>query len=350
MKRAMLMAAALWTLSVGTAWSIDTIFTSTSQKPYFGKIVSMSSAVINFQPTGIGPTEIPANEITRITFENSPETLTAAQKDILEGRYQEAIDALKKEVPEGYRKEVADEIIFCRAYSTAQLAITGAIEASQAAAQMAAFIANSPNNFHYFKACELMGDLCVELGRFADAQKYYAKLSETPWADFKIRAQVALGRSYLAQDNAAKAEKAFDDALESPATGDLAEIQRIAARIGKARCLVLAGNTDQALSTLNEVLDRADDKNSGLAKNPEISAMAYNALGTALRKAGKPKDAIRAFLHVHLYYSTLPDPDAEAVANLERLFTEDHKLVHQREMRSLLDDKYRNSRWAKGVK
>ena len=78
--------------------------------------------------------------------------------------------------------------------------------------------------------------------------------------------------------------------------------------------------------------------------------MAYNARGTALRKAGKPKDAIRAFLHVHLYHSTLPDLDAEAVANLERLFTEDHKLVHQREMRSLLDDKYRNSRWAKGVK
>ena len=184
------MAAAIVDDRRGNAWSIDTIFTSTSQKPYFGKIVSMSSAVINFQPAGIRPSEIPANEITRITFENSPETLTARKKTFSTAEYQEAIDALKKEVSGVHRKEVVDEIIYCRAYSTAQLAITGAIEASQAGAQMAAFIANSPNNFHYFKACELMGDLCVELGRFADAQKYYAKLSEAPWADFKIRAQV----------------------------------------------------------------------------------------------------------------------------------------------------------------
>ena len=128
------------------------------------------------------------------------------------------------------------------------------------ASRCSTFIANSPNNFHYFKACELMGDLCVALGKFADAQKYYAKLSQAPWPDYKIRAQVALGRSYLAQGNAAAADKAFDDALDNDAPGELAEIQRTAARIGKARCMVLAGKTDQALRSLNEILDRADEK------------------------------------------------------------------------------------------
>ena len=77
--------------------------------------------------------------------------------------------------------------------------------------------------------------------------------------------------------------------------------------------------------------------------------MAYNAQGTALRKAGKPKEAILAFLHVHLTYDPPPDLDAEAVANLERLFTETHKPKHAREMREILNEKYRNSRWAKGV-
>ena len=47
---------------------------------------------------------------------------------------------------------------------------------------MFAFITNSPNSFHYLKACELMGDICVTLGKFADAQKYYAKLSQAPVA------------------------------------------------------------------------------------------------------------------------------------------------------------------------
>ncbi|MGA2257397.1 MAG: hypothetical protein ABSG53_22290 [Thermoguttaceae bacterium] len=126
--------------------------------------------------------------------------------------------------------------------------------------------------------------------------------------------------------------------------GDLAEIQRTAARIGKARCLVLTGKTGLALRNLNEVLDRAEEK------PPEINAMAYNALGTALRKANQPKEAILAFLHVHLLYSAQPDLDAEAVANLEKLFTETHKPGHARDMREILNEKYRNSRWAKGVK
>jgi tetratricopeptide (TPR) repeat protein len=231
------------------------------------------------------------------------------------------------------------------------LALSGATDDPiQAATQMKTFLVNSPNNFHFLKGCELMGDICVALGKSADAEKYYSKLSEAPWPDYKIRAQVALGRSYLAQDNAALAGKAFDEALNNEAPGDLADVQRLAARIGKARCLVLAGNTDLALHTLNEILDRSGEKNIEITKYPEIAAMAYNALGTALAKAGKTKEAIRAFLHVHLYYPTLPDLDAEAVANLAELFHDDQKPDHEKDMRKILSLEYRNSRWAKGVK
>ena len=348
MKRAMWIVAALWTVSVGTAWPIDQVYTSTAPKPYFGKIVNTSATVINFEPQRKdGPTEIPANEVTRIIFENSPDGLLSAQKAMFDGEYEKAIDALKKETAEDKRREVGEEIVYCRAYCAAQLALSGASGAPDpidAAKQMFAFITSSPNSLHYLKACELMGDICVTLGKFTDAQKYYARLSEAPWPDYKIRAQVALGRSYLAQDNAAAADKAFDDALNNSAPGELAESQRTAARIGKARCMVLGGKTDEALRSLNEVLDRTEEK------PPEVNAMAYNALGTALRKAGKPKEAILAFLHVHLAYYTQPDLDAEAVANLEKLFTETHKPDHAREMREILNEKYRNSRWAKGVK
>ena len=129
---------------------------------------------------------------------------------------------------------------------------------------------------------------------------------------------------------------------EYDAPGEQAEVQRTAARIGKARCMVLGNKTDQALRSLNEIIERTDEN-----KYPEVNAMAYNALGTALRKAGKPKEAILAFLHVHLSYSTLPDLDAEAVANLVKLFTEDHKPDHAREMRHILDE---NTRTAAGPK
>jgi len=345
MKRAMLIVAAFWMVCAATAWPMDQIKTSTAEKVYRGKIIGMSATAISFEGKD-APNEITVNEITFIIFENSPESLTTAQRDMIHGDYEKAIDALKKEITEDKRPEVADEIKYCRAFCTAQLALAGAADADpvDAAKMLFKFIADSPNNFHNLKACELMGDLCVTVGKFADAQKYYAKLSAAPWADYKIRAQVALGRSYLAQGNAAAADKAFEEALTLNASGDLAEIQRTGARIGKARCLVLGGKVDQALRTLNEILDRAEDN------TPEVNAMAYNAKGTALRKAKKPQDAIIAFLHVHLLYSTLPDLDAEAVANLAQLFHDTHKPGHEHDMREILGDKYKNSRWAQGVK
>jgi len=343
MKRAMSIAVALWLVSNATGWSIDQIYTSTNDKPLNGKIISMTATAINLDRKD-GAVDIPANEILRIIFEGSPEGLTTAQRDMLHGEYEKAIEALKKETSEDKRPEVVDEIAFCRAYCTAQLALSGAADPVDAGKMLFAFINGSPNSFHYLNACELLGDIFVTLGKFSDAQTYYAKLSQAPWADCKIRAQVALGRSYLAQDNAAAADKAFDEAMIIDAQGDLAETQRSAARIGKARCMVLTGKTEQALRDLNEILERPKEK------SPEINAMAYNALGTALRKANRPKEAILAFLHVHLLYSVLPDLDAEAVANLEKLFTETHKTAHARDMREILDDKYHNSRWAKGVK
>ena len=345
MKRAILMAVACWTVSTGTAWPMDQIFTSTSPTAYNGKIIGVTATTISFEPQRKGwPSEFPANEIKRIIFENSPGGLLSAQKHILDADYEKAIDALKKETPEANRQEVGEEINYCRAYCMAQLALSGAADPVEAGTQMSKFIKDSPTSFHYYKGCELLGDICVTLGKFSDAQKYYAKLGQAPWPDYKIRAQVAVGRSCLAQNDAAAADKAFSEALASDAPGELAEAQRTAARIGKARCMVLTGKTDAAIRSLNEILERTEEK------NPEINAMAYNARGTAQRKAGKSQEAIFDFLHVHLMYSTLPDLDAEAVANLEKLFIDTHKQAHAHEMHEILNEKYRNSRWAKGVK
>jgi len=347
MKRALFIAAVLWPLAAGTAWPIDQIYTSTSDRPYFGEIVSMSAITINFKShSKDAPGEIPVNEIKRITLENSPQGLLEAQKDILDGDYEKATEALKKENTEDKRPEVAQEIIFCRAFCMAQLALAGEgdVNVLEAGTQMSNFVKEYPNNYHYYKACEVVGDLCVVAGKFEFAQTFYGKLSQAPWPDYKIRAQVALGRAFLAQGDATAADKAFDEALNNDSPGELAETQRIAAHIGKARCMVLHNKTDLALNSLGEIMDKLDDK------NPEICAMAYNALGTALRKANKPKEAILAFLHVHLMYDTQPDAHAEAVANLEKLFTETHNPGHARDMQSILQERYRNSRWAKSAK
>lgn len=116
MKRVMWIAVGFWTVSAGTAWPIDQVFTSTSERAHFGKIINTTATVISFEPQRKdGPSEIPANEVTRIIFENSPDGLISAQVAMNRGDYEKAIEALKKETPEDKRREVGKEIVFCRA-------------------------------------------------------------------------------------------------------------------------------------------------------------------------------------------------------------------------------------------
>jgi tetratricopeptide (TPR) repeat protein len=343
MKRVLIIAAATWSLAAGMAWPAETVFTSTSERPLTGDIVSMSPTVVGVKTLIGGSTEIAVNEIQRIRF-TSPPSLIEAQSRMLAGDYEKALEYVQNEPVENKRPEVAQEIAFSLAYCMVQLTASGRVKPDDARNQLGKFLQSYPNSFHYYKACEMYGDLCVSEGKFDVAQKCYAKLSQAPWPDYQIRAQVALGRAYLAQGKAAAAEKAFDDALAGTAPGPLADLQRTAAQIGKARCMILAGHVDEALQSLNETIDKLDDS------NPEINALAYNAQGTALRKAGKLDKAVLAFLRVHLLYDLQPDSHAEALANLEVLFEQTHKPRHAQEMRTLLDESYGSSRWARNVK
>ncbi len=348
-KRAMILTTAAWLAIANCGWAMDQIFTSSSKNTLFGKITGMSATSVSFEPSHGVAIEIPANEIIRITYEGSPDALQSAQKEILSGNYAEALATLKKDVSEASRRpEIVDEIAFCQAFCTTQLAISGAEDPMVAGKLMVGFLKGSPNNYHNLQACELIGDLLVNAGKFAAAQEYYAKLALAPWPDYKIRAQVASGKAFLAEGKAGDAAKAFDEALHIEATGPLADMQRTAAQIGQDRCLILNGNTEKAIKDLEQILDR-NGGSADVGRNPEVAALAHNALGAALRKQGKPKEAILQFLRVHLQYSNQIEAHAEAVANLAKLFTDTQKPDHAREMRKILEQEYQNTRWAKGV-
>jgi tetratricopeptide (TPR) repeat protein len=212
---------------------------------------------------------------------------------------------------------------------------------TEAGHQMLVFLKQHPKSYHYYQANELVGNLLVAAGASDKAEPYYALLAKAPWPDYQMRAKVAMGRGLLAQGKMAEADKMFDEVLENTSTSDLAEGQRMMAKVGKARCMVAAGKAPAAVKVLQEIIASAS------ADNVDLHALAYNALGTALRKQEKPMEALLAFLHVDLLYSNNPEADAEALANLEQLFNEIHKPEKARRIRAMLDDRYKNSRWAK---
>jgi tetratricopeptide (TPR) repeat protein len=156
-----------------------------------------------------------------------------------------------------------------------------------------------------------------------------------------MRVGVALGRARLARGETAEAMQSFQSVLESDAKGEMAESQRLAAKVGKARCLAAGKQYDEAISLLEEVI------RSTTTVQIELTARAYNALGTTYRDFGHAKEALFAFLHVDVLYPIVPETHAEALANLAELWDEMGKPDRAAAERHTLQQRYGSSPWAK---
>jgi tetratricopeptide (TPR) repeat protein len=127
--------------------------------------------------------------------------------------------------------------------------------------------------------------------------------------------------------------------LDITAEGKEADSQHFAAQLGKASALAAGGKIDDAVKLVNDVIAKADPDNQ------EIYARAYVALGNCYKAAGKPKDALLAFLEVDLLYPNSPEQHAEALANLAMLWAKVDKADRAAQARSQLQGKYPHSRW-----
>jgi len=318
------------------------IVKKTTGTSILGTVKSTSSLAVVVIDRSTLEAEIPVNQIIKIDFDGEPSTMKTARSEVLRGNYEGAVEALDKVQSDQITRDVVQQDFeFYKAFCAAKLALGGTGTVKDAGGQMIAFAKKNPTSYHYLEACEVVGDLLVAVGAYAPAVEYYGRLAKTPWPDYQMRAGVAIGRAQLAQDQTTEAAKSFDAVLAIDAQGDLAKTQRLAATLGKARCLAAADRYDDAIKMIEDILAKSDPK------DVELYARAYNTLGTALRKAGRDKDALLAFLHVDVLYFTLPAAHAEALANLAELWESMHKTERAVRARATLDEQYRNSPWAK---
>ncbi|MGA2033203.1 MAG: hypothetical protein ABSG68_13175 [Thermoguttaceae bacterium] len=296
-----------------------------------GHIVSMTAQEIEIEEAGLSR-QISVNEIKSVRFEHEPTAIESARTEIAKGEYSEAMTLLEKlGEDETKRAELAQDVEYLQALCAARMALGGNGSIVDAGKQMYAFIKSHPHNYHFLDACEIEGDLLVANGLHAQAAEFYKNLAKTPWPDYKLRAQVAMGRADLAQGKLDTAAKLFDEVIASDAAGDVAEEQRMFAKIGKARCLASTQKAAQAIDMLNEIIAKAG------SENEKLHALANNALGVAYRKADKPQEALLAFLHVELLYNSFPDLYAEALTNEAELFRELHKPAYADRVKKALE-------------
>jgi hypothetical protein len=310
-----------------------------------GHVVGMDSTKVEFKAsTGTAAAkDVPVNTILVIYYEGEPTELKTAKNQAMAGRYAEALAAIDRIKEEPRRAEIRQDVEYYKALCTAKLALGGSLKIADAGRMMKAFADANEKNYHYFDASEMVGDLFLAARLYPQAAEYYSRLDNAPWPEYKMRAGMATGKTLLDQGKAQEALAAFDKVIATEAEGDSAATQRLTATLGKAGALIALKKTNDAVKLVEEVIKKTDPEDAPLM------ARAYNLLGKAYRQAGPnhEKEALMAFLHVDLLYSSVADAHAEALANLAELWEQDHKSERAGRARKTLEEKYPDSTWAK---
>lgn len=262
----------------------------------------------------------PVNTIRCIKFNREPVQFDKARNLIETDSNEDAILLLTPDVRETLGKEahLNLEMDYLIARAKANIALSNGDVTKQEAAKLCeAFIKKAPTSYHYFDLCELTGDLLLAINTkesIEKASEYYMKLNKAPWEDMKMRSMVAIGKIFLAQNNPAKAQRAYEAVLKLQDKSEMANRMRLIAKMGLAKCLALTGNTGKAVEDVKKILQDAQPEDS------MVNALGYNTLGMAYMAANQDKDAVVAFLQVDLLYSRDVQSHIEALKNLRTLW------------------------------
>jgi tetratricopeptide (TPR) repeat protein len=302
-----------------------------------GIIVEMGRDKVVLDKAGI-KREFEVNEINQITYADEPSELSNARNAVRQRNYNAAMTELRKldGQPRG-RDVIWQDIDYYKALSLARLAMTEGGDKAAASTAMLNFARSAPQNFHFYEAAEVMGDLALSSGNFADAAKYYGPIAAAPWPDYQMRANNAIGRALIAEKQFDAALAKFDAVLSSDLATPEAAQQKQMATVGKAVCQAETGKPDQAIAALQEIIAKNDPADVNLF------ARTYNALGKCYLKQNKPKDALLAFLHTDVLFYADSDSHAEALYYLSTLWNDVNKSDRAVAARNTLQQRYAGS-------
>lgn len=336
----LLPAFVLVLLAGGSAHAqFDKIFLSKGT-PNQGDITEMGRDEVTLDMSGVAR-KFPVNEIMRITYADEPGELNNARNAVLQRNWRQAQTELGKLDPGLLVRDlVKQDADYLKALCLAKLAMTEGGDKNAATTAMLNFVRTAPNNYHFYDAAEVLGDLAASSGKYAEAAKYYGPIANAPWGDYQMRANNAVGRALLAQKDFNGAMERFDAAMAVDLSTPEAAQQKVFATIGKAQALAETGKPDEGIAMLQDVIANNDPQDKTLF------ARTYNALGNCYLKANKPKDALQAFLFTDILFYDEADAHAEALYRLSKLWNDVNKSDRAVAARNTLRERYSGSVWS----
>ena len=343
-----------------------------------GNVETITRNEVVISQDGISKT-LQADDVERIVFLGEPDKMQLAWTAADKGDYANALKDIDKLKPDDLDRDLLrTELAYMKLVFAVKLAITGETDsdddqssdttpadltrsnsvdvtkenpvdlAKEVGPQLIEFLKQNSNSFHFYEGNELVGDLLVWLGNveqkpayFASASTYYAELAKSPWPEFRARADLLRARQLQLQGKYDESLAAYDAVLRVNASGEFAESQLQEAAIGRTYCLVGTNKAREALKILQDTIAKADDDDTVLL------ARAYCALGNCYRALNDNQQALWAYLRVDLEYPSAPESHAEALANLEVLWSAAHRPDRARDAHDYLLAHYPFSRWSK---
>lgn len=308
--------------------------------PTRGTIRAIGKDEIKIDASGITRT-FQVNEVLKVTYGDEPSELRAARESVIAGQYEDALDSLGQiDASADLIKPVLQDIEYYKAYCACMLALRQGGDKAAATTQLLKFLSGNSTSYHFYEAAELVGDMAIAIGRYDNAATYYRQVGTAPWPEYKMRAAVLEANALSIGGKYAEALTKYQQVASAGLNTPPAMEQKLQATVGTAVCLAATGKHEQGIKIVEDLIAKNDPNDM------QLFGRAYNALGQCYYKAGKPKDALLAFLHTDLLFFGDPEIHAEALYYLSKLWGDVNKSDRAVRARSTLSTRYAGSRWA----
>jgi tetratricopeptide (TPR) repeat protein len=274
-----------------------------------GTVISESPTKVEVK-LGNTVTSIPTNEILSIAYDNDPASLEQAKVKEAAGSLAEAADLYKKAVAEASTKPfIAEDAAFGQVRAVTELALTDPSRTAEAINLLESFSRTYKNGRHIGPALESLAKLQVSKENYQGVEQTLAQLSKLPGGD--DRASVFRIKVLTRKGSIDQALTELDKLIASAPEGS---VKRRDAQLAKAESLVMLKKFADAEALLKGVIKGSN------AEDSSTQAVAHNALGDCLRAAGRPKEALYAYLHTDLLFSKEKGEHARALVQISQLW------------------------------
>ncbi len=327
-----------------TGAAADQVTRRSDRVTFRGEFTAMTPSLLTIRQQNGQTQDIPVSDVLVIRFDMEPPALSQAQSSERGGALDVALQKYRQIQSEysGEDSRLVADLKFLIARTQVRIAFANPAEVAGAAKAIRDFRTENKSNFRVLEATLLEAELLsLDPEKTEEARALLGEVQKSDVKGYRLQAGVQLGLLLLAGRDTAGALTAFEGVLQESAGDAGASAAFYDASLGKAMCQKADGKSDEAIATLNEVIGKASESET------RTLARAWVLKGDCLREKGLPKDALLAYLHVDVLYSSEPSSHAEALFHLGSLWGPAGHQNRADDARAQLASRYPNSSWAK---